>query len=242
MPCRYEFNITMLPISWSLRLTHLTVIMLLFFAISLFVVPACLKNLRGAAILVIVQAILLTLLEEVLYEQEGGFYSSFLIFFTTILGLVTASSLYGSQRLNINQTCVLMSSMFIILLFLILFVVYISKVAILMAPDIRMAFLATFITSLSFTRLYLAYVSDESIPSNQGWLYLICSGLALLVTRNIVVARILSFVVDPRYYALTESRIMGAALFTWGLSLLPLSVRFMRYFFYNNNTLIIKLK
>jgi hypothetical protein len=44
--------------------------------------------------------------------------------------------------------------------------VYIAKIAILLAPDIRMAFLATFITSLSFTRLYLAYVSEEKIPAS----------------------------------------------------------------------------
>jgi hypothetical protein len=100
----------MLPISWSLRLVHLTVLLLVFFSVSLFTIPMCIKNIKGAGALVIVQAVLIALLEEVLFEQrEGGFYSPFLIFFTSILGLVMASSLYGSQRINITQACVLMS-------------------------------------------------------------------------------------------------------------------------------------
>ncbi len=108
----YEFSVTMLPLEWTIRLSHLTILMLLFFTVSFFTIPAVLQKSRASLALLITQAVLLSLIEEVLFEQGGGYYSPILVFFTSILGMVMSNSLYGSEIVSINQACVVMSRMF----------------------------------------------------------------------------------------------------------------------------------
>lgn len=166
------------------------------------------------AIILVLQAATLAFLEQLLYEQGEGFYPPSLILLTTALGLVVSTTLLEKNRLEVNGASVLMA-------------VYCAKLGIFLAP-VRMALLATFFTSLSFTRLYFAFVNKESMKPTMGWLYIGISGLSLFITRHVLLEKVMQFVLDIRYYSMTESRVLGLFLLAWGISILPLSYKFMR--------------
>jgi hypothetical protein len=169
---------------------------------------------KANAVILVAQALTLAFLEQLLYEQGEGFYPPSLLLFTTGLGLFVSTSLLEKGRLEVNGASVLMAA-------------YFAKLGIFLAP-VRMALLAAFFTSLSFTRLYFASVNKESIKPTMGWLYVGISGMSLFLTRHVLLEKVMQYVLDTRYYAMTDSRILGLFLLAWGIAIMPLSYKFMR--------------
>lgn len=103
-----------MPIEWSLRMSHTTVLIVIFFIICLFTFPACIKNNLPSLTfsLTIVQALLLTFLEQLLYEQGEGFYSEFLVLLTSAIGALLSIRLYNLQRLTMDGASILLASMY----------------------------------------------------------------------------------------------------------------------------------
>ncbi|KAL9651915.1 hypothetical protein ABK040_000259 [Willaertia magna] len=234
----FEFALTFLPIriDWSLRMTHSTITIVLFLIVSLLTIPfVCkmdTKEQKGFLasfnvdiirnVLLVTQAFLLAFLEQLLYEQEEGFYSSMLIILTTILGIVFTKTLFATQRVSINIASLLTS-------------LYFSKLAIpLTQHGTYGSFISAVVSTLALSRLYYATITEDSektFSSNpiSAIVYILMSGFTLFITRHILLQNILSLYIDTRFYDLNESHIFGFFLISWSLAILPLSLKFMKH-------------
>lgn len=88
----YEFELTLLPVYWTLSLNHALFMIALFTGISIAAVAVLLIN-KPEMVHIIPgvlasQAGLLASLEQLLYEQGEGFYSPVLVLITSALGLL----------------------------------------------------------------------------------------------------------------------------------------------------------
>jgi hypothetical protein len=213
----FEFQLSFLPIEWSMRMSHTTVLIVIFFIICLFTFPACIKNNLPPLTLSLTmsQALLLTFLEQLLYEQGEGFYSEFLVLLTSAIGALLSIRLYNLQRLTIDGASILLA-------------IYVAKISVMFSGTVRMAFISTLVATISFTYMYFATQSNYYIPKSMAWLYFIGSGAALFITRHFVIQFILQAFIDVRYYEITEKHLIGAVLFAWGIALLPLSLKYMK--------------
>ncbi len=95
-----------------MRMSHTTVLIVIFFIICLFTFPACIKNNLPPLTLslTVTQAFLLTFLEQLLYEQGEGFYSEFLVLLTSAVGALLSIRLYNLQRLALDGASILLAS------------------------------------------------------------------------------------------------------------------------------------
>lgn len=91
-----------------------------------------------------------------------------------------------------------------------------------------MAFGCSFITSIALAHMYLVSRSGERLSHSICWSYFVGSGATLFITRHYVLKLVLQAFIDVRFYDITESHLIGATLFTWGIALLPLSVNYMK--------------
>lgn len=94
-----------------MRISHCTILIVAFIIICLFVFPACVKNTAPGLsfFLTIAQALVLTVLEQMFYEQGEGFYSSFLVILTSALGCLLALRLQDCNRLSLEGATLLLS-------------------------------------------------------------------------------------------------------------------------------------
>ena len=106
-----EFDLSILPLDWTLNMSHATAVIALFFITCIFVFPAAVKNSSKllTGVLTIIQAVLLAFLEELLYEQGEGFYSEFLILFTTAVGCLLSMRMFELKRIGINSASILLA-------------------------------------------------------------------------------------------------------------------------------------
>lgn len=107
-------------------------------------------------------------------------------------------------------------------------IVYVAKTSILFSGSVRMAFIFSMLTSISFSHMYLVTKTGQTMSRTVCWAYFFGSGATLFVTRHFVLKLLLQVFIDERFYDITESHLIGAFLFTWSIALLPLSVKYMR--------------
>jgi hypothetical protein len=162
---------------------------------------------RVFSIFFILTSILLSMLEQLLFEQGEGFYPASLVVTTTVLGIFLSNSLFVKHRIGINATSILMS-------------IFFAKLGIFLIST-RMVMIAAFCTFFAFTRIYLA----TSVKPIYGWVYVFFSGATLFTFRNILILPILHFI-DKNS---SDVRLFGFVVLMWGLMILPLSYRFMRH-------------
>lgn len=97
-----------------MRVSHCTVLIVMFVVLCVFVFPACVKNTSKPLTfyLVVAQALVLTFLEQMLYEQGEGFYSTLLVVMTSAVGCLLSLRLYECDRLELQAASVLLASKF----------------------------------------------------------------------------------------------------------------------------------
>ena len=211
----FEFDLTILPLQWTLNLQHATVLIAVLLTVSLCVVPLGIRNSNPVftSISLVLQALLVAFLEQLLYEQNQGFYPPFLVILSSALGIYLSMAMLRAFRIDVHSATLLIS-------------IYASKVSMFLAPH-RMAILAALLFSLSFVRLYLASKNGEKISPAMGWTYVLLSGTSIFLTRHVILAEALKFLFETRSLV-SDSRLTGAFLFVWGASIVPLSYGFMK--------------
>lgn len=202
----YQFQFKLLPVEWTISMEHSVYIIGLLFILCLLTVSfSNYPNLFSTFLTF--TSILLSLLEQILYEQGEGFYPASLVILTTILGVYLCNSLFQKNRIGLNGATILIS-------------IFISKLGIFLIP-IRMVLIASFFTSLTITRLYLS----THVKPIVGWFYVLFSGISLFSFQNILLKPIIQYIEPNASY----SRVLGFVLFVWGLTILPLSYKFMKH-------------
>jgi hypothetical protein len=203
----YEFKLTILPVDWTMSMTDTTYLMSMLFVFLVATPIFALKKLQFLmTISLVLSAMSLGVLEQLLYEQGEGFYSNNYVLMTTFIGMSLSLGLYRKNRISINGTSVLLS-------------IFFSKLAIFLLPN-RMVMIATFATSVTFTRLYMS----ENLRPIYGWMYFLMSGSTLFVFRHILLSPVAAFALGN----ITESRLLGLVVLALGVSILPLSFKFMK--------------
>ncbi|EFC41147.1 hypothetical protein NAEGRDRAFT_80771 [Naegleria gruberi] len=233
----FEFICSFLPFDWSLRMSHATVLMVLFGAASLLTVPFILpdksdsKNIGSGTnkvdyslsrnIALVVQVLLLALLEQLLYEQPEGFYSPTLIMLTTGIGIVFSKRLYELKLISIDVVSFLVA-------------LYISKMAIMLTQDgVHGTFISAFFTTVAMTRIYFASLTGDSEKmfkeSAVCKFYILACGITLYLTRHVLLRTLVTSFIDSRFYDMNEAHLFGFFCLAWGVAILPLSINFMRH-------------
>jgi len=226
---QFEFSLSFLPFDWSLRMTHSTILIVVLLTVSILAVPFSITE-DGAKkgetsvardSVLIVQVVLLALMEQLLYEQGEGFYSPMLVIITSGLGVVFTKRLFSIKLISINIASVLVA-------------LYVSKLAIMLTQEGTYgAFICAVVTTLAFSRLYFATITEDSektFKSNplSSLIYILMSGVTLFITRHVLLRNVLSIIIDTRFYEMNESHLFGFFCIAWGVSILPLSVNFMK--------------
>eukprot|EP00761_Pharyngomonas_kirbyi_P014854 gb/GECH01014885.1/.p1 GENE.gb/GECH01014885.1/~~gb/GECH01014885.1/.p1 ORF type:complete len:1038 (+),score=148.47 gb/GECH01014885.1/:1-3114(+) len=229
----YEFYISVLPLEWSLNMRHTTVALLLFQSLSVMAVPFIMGSRTdttseeehpllygGRAVVLLFQGGVLAFLEQLLYEQQysesnatgNTFYSPFLIFMTTMIGVYFVSHSHRTGKLGSNWSSLIAS-------------VYLGKVGMLLAPA-HTTMIALFLNLLGPVRLYFSFQDSEHFSLNQGYLYFVFSGVVSIVTRHAVASQIIPIVFMDAANSidrmrLPETRAIGLSILIWGVSMLP---------------------
>ena len=201
-------------VEFNVSLKLLSMLVLLLLVSSLAVIPATFLPVPPPVVsfvvqpIVVAQAVVLCMVEQILHEEHEDMYPGYLVLLTTAVGLLVARELGGSKKISPTGVWLLTT-------------LYLSKLALFLTP-LPLAVPSTMVLLLPVLRINFFTPTSPRMTVREGLIHFTAVGLAAFITRRSLPQRLVALFLHKQP---SESLIFASFLLVWGLGSLSLSYR-----------------